>query len=709
MPPQPAEAEPRAPESDEIKRNLDDFVHRDTAPETGPARPDTSWEHGKDGADLGPDRSYRVKTDGGYTTIGDNARTYVYNLRNGREVAIVRYQRSPDWFTRADEVFVRPGNYQHCYDTLTEHRLLYLCGPPGSGRRLFAEMLLRRAAGPDRVCGLQVSQTDLRLTALAGETDLLADYKAFGVVLELASPGPVEPATLAALAGIATQAEAFMVVLGEPGADLDQPLYPYDAAIEPASAQEVFRRHLLYELRKRAERGDSSAADPTELVRRCREHEEVKKRLTADPLPGAVADLARALAAWDGTDAALKPALNRIRARVRELAARLVKGDGKTVESPPTPRRQAVQIAHAAFDGHPLTDVFEAGQLLFAILDHQASGGADRSRALFDADVDHMLRLPDGTVLTRLKSTDNPRRVYFVDPGFAAEVLDVVWNDFDSVRLPLLFWLHRLVEDERPALKRRAAYTAGALATRDFDEVLRLLIRPWARSGSGVQRQAAAWAIDALADEGRLLWRVRALVRDWTRSRSPQLHDSAARAYGTSLGAALPEDALADLHVLASRNDLNGSASVAYAMKFLYSCAPEPTGAALLSWNTDRFYRVRVHAARSLIILAQFAAPAPRQQWPILLADLEPQDLADLWRGALAGPTTMRRAWNELGIWMRCADVDAEIAARVVELGRLIVADWPYLDDRGRFYLRQWRQNCATAAQIYDMLPGDRP
>ncbi|XVU20893.1 hypothetical protein ACQPZJ_26870 [Actinoplanes sp. CA-054009] len=607
--PQPQQPEEAAltPEGDSTRKDYDDFANPGGTAGTGPAKPDDSWGGAADGADLGPDRGYHAKIDGGYTTIGDNARTFVYNLRNGREIAILRYQRGPEWVARALDVFVRPANHQHCYRTLTEQRLLYLCGPAGSGRRFFAEMLLRPAAGDDRICGLQVSQTDVPLTALAGENDLLAECRGYGVVLELAAPGPVAPATLAALASMAKEADAFLVVLGEPGATQDQPLHPYDALMEPAAPKEVLRTHLLRELRDRRERDDKGPdADPEDFARLCWKTDKVQDRVTADPLPGAVADLARALATWDGTgEDDLDRALNRIRAKVRELAARLVKGEGDPDATPATPRRQAVQIAHAAFDGQPLADVFEAGQVLLDILDHLAGGGIDRPRAVFDADVDRMLRLPDGTVLTRLESADSPRRAQFLDPGFAPEVLDVVWNDFDTVRVPLLFWLHQLVDDGRPAIRRRAAYTAGALATRDFDEVWRYLIKPWARSGDGVQRQAAAWAMDALAGDGRLLWLARALVRDWARSRNPQLHDAAARAYGTSLGAALPGDALTDLRLLAGRDDLNGSASVAYAMKFLYIAAPEPTRAALVDWNADGLYRLRVHAARSLILLAR--------------------------------------------------------------------------------------------------------
>ncbi|XVU20894.1 hypothetical protein ACQPZJ_26875 [Actinoplanes sp. CA-054009] len=38
----------------------------------------------------------------------------------------------------------------------------------------------------------------------------------------------------------------------------------------------------------------------------------------------------------------------------------------------------------------------------------------------------------------------------------------------------------------------------------------------------------------------------------------------------------------------------------------------------------------------------------------------------------------------------------------MVELGRLILADGSSLEDRGRFYLRRWRRDSATAARLYD-------
>ncbi|WP_250034177.1 hypothetical protein [Paractinoplanes maris] len=725
QPDQPATDNSR-PADDGVKEDYDQFAQASAAADTKPAGPDASWHGGSDDADLGPDTAYQVKADGGYTTVGDGSRMYVYNLRNGREITVLRYHRGDDWMTRAEDTFVHPDNHQTCYQTLANARLLFLRGAPGSGRRFFAEMLLRTVVGPDRVVGMQVSQTDVSLAALAGENGLFADIEGYGIVLELAAPGAVTPSVLAALQTTAKQAETALVVLGDWSATLDQALHPYDALIEPVDPEAVLRKHLIRELDDRIKQGlPVAGADSDAFVQRCLGREEVQDRLAADRHPGSAADLARALAAWDGTDENLTRALDRIRARIRELAARLVCGEGDVNDSPATPRRQAVQIAHAAFDGHSLADVFEVGQQLLDILHALQDGEARATRAVFDAGVDQMLRLSDGTVVTRTDSADSPRRAHFLDPGFAAEVLDVVWNDFDSVRVPLLFWLHRLVLTGRPAIRRRAAYTAGALATRDFEEVWRLLIRQWAGAGSGAVRQAAAWAVDAIARDGRLLWLVRSLVRDWARSRNPQLHDSAARSYGTTLGEKSVSEALAALHLLASRDDLNQSASVAYAMKFLYVGAPAETREALVNWTDADLYRLRVHAARSLILLARLTGRPPRQQWPRLLADglstdgadgpAGADDLVDLWRAALTDPTTMRRAWQELRNWLQWADADPDLQDRMVALGRQILA--PHTTTAGRrsptgrsrFYLRQWRGTSATAARLLAEIWPDSP
>lgn len=707
-------AAPPGPADDGMGTRLGSFATGKPATES--ATPDSSWLNDGGDADRAPDSTYQARINGGVTTVGDNARTYIYNLRNGREITILRFHRSEDWLLRAEKVFVPPTNFKDCYERLAKNRVLYLRGAPGTGRRLYAEMLLRTIVGPKRVLGLQVNQQDVSLSDLAGEHGLLNDTRDHGVVLELAAPGTVGPATLATLESMASEGAAgtFIVVLGEWSATLDQALYPYDALAEPVSPEDVFRKHLLQERAERNARGRPGAdPDPARFVDRCLRHDRVRDRLKADPHPGAVADLARALAAWDGTDETLGQLLNKIRARTRELAAILVKGNDteSTVNSPSTPRRQAAQIAYATFDGHPLGDVFDTGQILLDILQFVRDGKTSAARAIFDADIEQMLRPAKDAVVIDQDAGDHPRRARFLDPTFAAEVLGVVWNDFDNLRTPLLFWLDGLVRSNQPRLARRAAYTAGRFATEDFEQVWGLSIRRWALDGNGNVRQAATWAVDALATDGRLLGTVRSRVRDWAQSNNPQFHDTAARSYGTALGTLFPDEALAGLRMLARRDDLNGSASVAYSMRFLYADAPDKVRAALGSWTGDKLYRLRVHAARTLILLARLAAPAPREQWPRLLADVDtaedPEVLDDLWRAALTDPTTMRRAWPELHNWLRWGDDDPELEDRVVSLGcRILTGNTEdrgrrALEQRGRFYLRQWRSTCASAARLY--------
>ncbi|MET0491712.1 MAG: hypothetical protein ABW000_01145, partial [Actinoplanes sp.] len=402
--------------------------------------------------------------------------------------------------------------------------------------------------------------------------------------------------------------------------------------------------------------------------------------------------------------------LDRIRVRVREAAAKLLQGaDPKDRDDPQgAPRRQAVQIAYAAFDGLPLADVFEVGSLLLQVLWIAQHGREPDARVVFDDGIERMLRVPEGESVVRTQPNEHPRRVQFVDGRMPFELLDVVWNDFDGVRLPLMYWLDQLVTQARPGVRRRAAQLAGWLATLDFDEVWRKLINPWARSQNGAHRQAAAWAVDIIAYEPQLLSRLRARVRDWTRSNNPWLHDTAARSYGTRLGAAFLGDALGDLGVLAGRDDLNGSASVAVAMRFLYTQSPDDTLESLIRWNGDETYRIKVHAARSLIFLTDLKARPPRDRWPLLLADLvEKRDtspLVDLWRAALNGPTTSFRAWKELRAWLQYADADAELRKVVLDLcPRMLGSTKAGFHRRGRFNVRRWADTCETARLLLDL------
>jgi hypothetical protein len=676
--------------------------------EEAPKREDRSWrsqdsDHGEPGPD---DTWWNSFRDSSEFIVGDNATMIVVNLPDGREATALRYHRSWQWVRDAERRFVEVPGHAGLLKTLGEEKLLYLCAAPGTGRRFLAERLLALTAGEDRVYGVHLPTAAVSLVDLAKQADLMV--KGAGVVLELAGTGPVTPALLDTFAGLARDAGGYLVILDDRTGSGGALMSPYEARPEPPDPVSVLKRHLRAAPPRSCTRPCGHESCSEAFITECLAEQEVQERLTADPKPAAVADLARTLAGWDPETESLTHALSRIRAGVRKLASALVNAvsGGEPADPRAAPRGQAVQIAYATFTGYPLADVFEVVQPLFQFLWMEENGEATPSRMLFDGGVEKIMKAPDGTSVLTGDHGENPRRVHFRDARLPVDILDVVWNDFDGVRRPLQIWLRYLVETGRLGIRRRAASVSGSLLSLDFHQVWRVLINPWARSGRGDLRQAAALALDTAAGNEQLLGLLRSRVRDWTRSANSQLHDTAARAYGTRLGASLLGEALTDLRVLAGRNDLNHSASVARAMQYLYAGTPVDVWGSLADWMSDDRYRVQVHAARSLILIAALSAEAPRQQWPRLLADLtdigEPDLLTGPWRAALAGPTTSLRAWQTWHSWLRRADTDEALRHALLPLGRQILAE--PLTTRGRFYLGQWSRDSESARRLLDEL-----
>jgi hypothetical protein len=137
-----------------------------------------------------------------------------------------------------------------------------------------------------------------------------------------------------------------------------------------------------------------------------------------------------------------------------------------------------------------------------------------------------------------------PSRVVRMETRWLARaVLDWVWYEYDLLRAPLLSWLRGAGSDQDPAVRFRAAATAGYLAHLDFVPVTEQLLRPWAKGDTLSARSAAealgqASVIEDTSPIGL------SLIRLWCLSDDYDLWWTAAAALGGSLGAALPSTAM---------------------------------------------------------------------------------------------------------------------------------------------------------------------
>ncbi|MEU8373765.1 hypothetical protein AB0C22_11635 [Micromonospora sp. NPDC048894] len=712
--PDPAEQPGRSPAPDPSGPGQGDARNRMNQIRASGAKPDPgdsggkdeSWHHADDPVrgGTGPDP---VFSNVGQTVYGDHATLFNIQLPDGRRITLLRSQRTRAELLETDHTSVMVACFDDALERLRDKRVVVLRGGVGTGRRTTAELMLRHVVGLDRVVGIE--DPEVTLTQLARQEGLL--LKDHGTVLELPASEAVTIGTLRAFELLARTDSAYVVILDGHGDTADPTLAQHTVDYTPPPPENVLRRHLRRLLLRQRGCADSHAACDGDcwekFIDRCVAHDGIATELAAHPRPRQTVELAQSLAGWSGADEELGIALGGLRRRRRDVVARLLKQDSaeKVLEDPQAaPRRQAFQLAYAALHDLPLADVFDASELLLGILQAVESGAERPLRVVFDGGVDQMLHAWGGeSPLAAAETGEQPRRARLADPRLLFDVLDVVWHDFDGVRLPLLVWLEELVFTRRDEVRRRAAQITGWLATYDFDEVCNGMLRQWAADERGTGRQAAAWALHVAAYDDRLVARIQGRVLSWVRSANPALHDTAARVYSTRIGRLAPADTLRELRTLASRDDLNGSASVARALMDLYPVAPEETWRTLVAWNDEDLHRLRVHAARGMTLLGRLAGPAPHEGWPLLLTAVEgftpePAELAALWRGALGDPTTAPRSWKTLHMWLQLGDEDPVLADLLVALfsavfvGRLV--------GRSRFYLRDWSRQSATARRL---------
>ncbi|WP_214404716.1 hypothetical protein [Pseudonocardia lacus] len=603
------------------------------------------------------------------------------------------------------ESYVPVPEYGQIRDVLTEHRVVHLMGPDGSGRTATALAALTEVGGAGGL-RLVMLASDGRLERLCGPEPPGADpvlVVGCGHVLEL-GPGDLVSRSLLVELRAQLPAGTHLVVIAPPAREVDESLRPYAVGHGIPDPGSVLRRHLCVLVCGRR-CGPDGCADP--FVDKCLADEQVHKFVTGRaPLPAALAGLARRLVEVGRAEAPLSDALTLIDSGLRRTALEAMRNAGETVVSRAEVRRVALRVAYAVFYDNPLTVVFQAAAGLFEQLWSVTNPGREveaEPARLFDEGVDVLIPAAMRAAAQHddANASDAERVARTVDPALGRAVLDVLWSEFDQAREPLLGWIRWLGGDPRDRVRLRAATAAGLLATSNYSEVYQSVIRPWA-VGTAARRDAAAWAMEFLADERRMTARVRRQLLDWCVSPNERLNDAAARTYGTSIGSLFPEEALAGLHHLARKPEQTRYPSIAMAVTAI--CWPD-NGPAVLAelhgWVQSRERGPNAQAARAVLFLAhRLARPdgSPGEEtWPALLvlAARDPAvaaDLRSLWRRALSEAITAVRAWEILADWLVRGDDDPALAARTVEFATDLLSDTALRSRALTFYLRQWRR-----------------
>jgi hypothetical protein len=312
--------------------------------------------------------------------------------------------------------------------------------------------------------------------------------------------------------------------------------------------------------------------------------------------------------------------------------------------------RRAFMIAWAVLDGLSTVEICKAAQALAELLFAEESRHQNAKLGL----------LPFGAYLDQwlgYARHDPPEYADELDrrltsrPGFADAVLDVVWFDYVVAHRPLLNWLEDLIANQDPVVRLKAALAVGRLATHDYDYIERRCFLHWSHTGMVVLHQATAWALEAvLCKHPQRKDQVLARAARWAKSKDLREQSTAARLYGTLLGAREPIKAMHGLRRIASHSAIKLGPTLRFSVVEIFALgARTEVVEQLLDWTDSPFPAVRQLAARCLAELAQLHAP----EGPPLLAlyDEAPGPVIELWRRVLMSPVCGPEPWKALRAW----------------------------------------------------------
>ncbi|MDV5148945.1 hypothetical protein R1T08_33545 [Streptomyces sp. SBC-4] len=634
-----------------------------------------------------------------------------------RAAHFVRGPVPPETLDHLGRVYCEAAGYQRMKRRLREHRVLVLCGEPGSGRKATALALLGELTdgkvfrldprhGVDEITEEALQDGGGHLMELLTEdirTESEPRHSRSGQGGGDGAAAARRPATrlselhLDRFAELLRGVGAFGIVLVENGELADRMLRGrYGTYCAPPPADEVLRRHLRDLLR-------AEPAESLDAARALAARPDVVTALGLEELrPREAARLADHLARhWRGEvtdDQLLADCASFVTSQAREWFAGADR-PGTLPEALPVLSAGAFRIAVAVFDGSAYSLAAEAAELLAwelaVTLDPEHAPG----RRLFGTHAEHRpvqarAVLEDGQL--DLGPAKVPvRAVRFQGEALAGAVLGEVWHGYHNVRGPVARWLRALCDDPRAEVWVRASIAAGVLCSWDWIHGFRELIVPLAVTDAPVARLAAATALAESARDPRIRPAVAAVLKDWAVSEDSGLVGTALLAHGYVLAAGdVPGslDALARVVRVHEPSDGDVLAPAAFsAARLLASGEPEPVLRRFGQWLDDGRLNLAnlVHLAviralntRTTHLWGLRDVPEldPHAARPLLVALLATRpglapDLARLLRHTLATARSGEVALEALGSLLRRAAKDEEALGLVCGFLPLLAVD----------------------------------
>lgn len=437
--------------------------------------------------------------------------------------------------SRISRCFIAPPGYTEAFTTLSESRVLFLSGSPGSGRRGAAIQLLQEL-GPSPPVVRELPDEDespyLRSQRVgAGESLLLDTYtnSRDELLREVQNELGVYRET------VASQSGRLVVVLApEQERLLREDLRFSLRRIHPPDRHEVLHRHLshlgvpvpekvLDEASTRSWLHSAGVGETAELANLIWRTE--RTRDGAGTFQDWVEEARYALADWDG-----------------EVAEQL--------EQLTASRQRAVLLSAAMFDGLSADRVFDSVEEL---LHHVAAPGDDSpwlERRGFSAQL-HDLGVRLGS----------DRSVTFPRLDYDAAVRNRFWNDFPNLRIHFENWILGcldslpLTEQDRSRLVERLA--EQCLRFRRVESLFSMVERWTGRSGANQSTrygpQQALELLRTMLGDSRSAWATRHRLREWAADQylSPAFADVLLVVCERILVHTHPEQAVVRMHHLA--------------------------------------------------------------------------------------------------------------------------------------------------------------
>jgi hypothetical protein len=669
--------------------------------------------------------------DGSVTAGNIHAEQIYFGSAGGGRIAPPMGPLDRVWLDDLRDIYADTTAFQQLVARLPHCRVQVLQGSDGSGRTTTAALALHRcvegqgkigraanAATGEPAAGAEADE-EAAVEVLDAETNpgAITDddlHDGYGYLLDRSATTPPDRLSLGVLnqlRRLARDHDAFFVLIVDDRTPLDRhDLRDYLVSQVRPDLDKVLHAHLEHLLRGK------------ELCWTDELDTEVKRELRAGPAIGRVVDLAAYLA--DATLEGLPSEQIVAGFRVRLLAKARAKLASPFADDPEEGTqaeslcRQALLLTCAVLNQLPLVTVTQAATNLAERLHAVQTGGELLPRPIFGGGIERLLRYVEATDRPDEEQSATPddpedvtRRVSMHNPGLPAAVLEVAWDDYDTVREPLLDWLRYLVTLGSDALQVRAAIAVGKLASYDFEYIYHTVIRPWAASPHPTERWAAAWALEMAANDERLESTVRDRVKEWCREFRYRPQRTALLAFGAAMGQRHVEDALEGLCLLAPRPWHARDYALALSLREIFLAgAHEEVRTTLADWaeqgKQDGLRPLVVQAARCLLTLSQDTGESDDGASLVLLGLFirEPkwrETLTRLWRLALTDAATSQAGWIVLRRWLRRAAEDAELVEPLVDLVAELVRD-PHLRDRARFYRRFWRVDGAARRSIIE-------